>query len=499
MIDHLVHPWMPNESHRREDELAWKLAELAAEEIPTDDAAAEMAALRIIDDWAVAVAALDRPSVIAAQSTARAYTRDTGARLIGHGDNLRVDSYWAAYANASAIRELDFNDSFFANDSSHPGDVIGPLVAIAEAQRVSHRALLRGIVTAYEVQVNLVKGITLNQYRIDHVAHLAPAVTAGLGAMLRLDTSVIYQAINLSVQLSVSTRQTRKGQISSYKANAPGHIGQLAIYAMDRAMRGETSPAPVYEGDYGILAILLGGPDCECVVPLPAAGEPRTAILETYPKEHSAGYHGQALIDLAFKLRGRVGKFDNIRDISIHTKALTHLVMGSGANDPQKWQPSASRETLDHSAMYIFAVALQDGVWHHKQSYTTERVNRSDTVALWQKVKTVEDPEWSAAFEKPAPLDKAQGAKVVITYKDGTTLEDELRVANAHPRGATPWETEQYCTKFKQLADSLIKPKEIDRFLNYALSIPEDHDSTVNLSIEAVRSAASSEKPGLLN
>ena len=27
--------------------------------------------------------------------------------------------------------------------------------------------------------------------------------------------------------------------------------------------------------------------------------------------------------------------------------------------------PNASRETLDHSIMYIFAVALEDGDWHH--------------------------------------------------------------------------------------------------------------------------------------
>ena len=34
--------------------------------------------------------------------------------------------------------------------------------------------------------------------------------------------------------------------------------------------------------------------------------------------------------------------------------------------------PNASRETLDHSIMYIFAVekALEDADWHHIKSYT---------------------------------------------------------------------------------------------------------------------------------
>ncbi len=109
-----------------------------------------------------------------------------GPRLSGLGKEHRVDAYWAGYANATAIRELDFNDSFFAEDSSHPGDIIGPLAAIAEQRGLTGTDLLRGIVTGYEVQVNLVKGIALNKHRVDHVAHLGPAVAAGIGAMLKL-------------------------------------------------------------------------------------------------------------------------------------------------------------------------------------------------------------------------------------------------------------------------------------------------------------------------
>ena len=39
-------------------------------------------------------------------------------------------------------------------------------------------------------------------------------------------------------------------------------------------------------------------------VPLPAPGEPKRAILDSYTKEHSAEYQSQALIDLAFRMRG---------------------------------------------------------------------------------------------------------------------------------------------------------------------------------------------------
>ena len=36
--------------------------------------------------------------------------------------------------------------------------------------------------------------------------------------------------------------------------------------------------------------------------------------------------------------------------------------------------PNASRETLDHSIMYIFAVALEDADWHHVKSYTNKEL-----------------------------------------------------------------------------------------------------------------------------
>ena len=50
--------------------------------------------------------------------------------------------------------------------------------------------------------------------------------------------SIIQQALHTTV----STRQSRKGEISSWKAFAPAHAGKLAVEAVDRAMRGEGAP-----------------------------------------------------------------------------------------------------------------------------------------------------------------------------------------------------------------------------------------------------------------
>ena len=77
--------------------------------------------------------------------------------------------------------------------------------------------------------------------------------------------------------------------------------------------------------------------------------ETKKAILETYTKEYSAEYQSQALIDLAKKLKKKISNLNQIRKIDIYTSHHTPYVIGTGANDPQKMDPNASRETLDHS------------------------------------------------------------------------------------------------------------------------------------------------------
>src|SRR5205823_13206481 len=152
-------------------------------------------------------------------------------------------------------------------------------------------------------------------HKIDHIAHLGPSVAAGLGALLKLDVETIYQAVQHAVHVSFTTRQSRKGEISSWKAYAPAHAAKLAIEAVDRAMRGEKSPTPIYEGEDSVIAWMLGGKEASYDVPLPAPGEPSRAILDSYTKEHSAEYQAQAWIDLAFKLRREIADLKTILQI----------------------------------------------------------------------------------------------------------------------------------------------------------------------------------------
>jgi 2-methylcitrate dehydratase len=459
------------QSLERSEQLAWRIAEVAADQVPVLPQVRDMVINRIIDNAAVAAAALNRPPVAAARSQAQAHPYSPGSTVFGLVYDQRYSPEWASWANSVAVRELDFHDTFLAAEYSHPGDNIPPLVAVAQHRGLDGAKLLNGIVTGYEVQVDLVKAISLHAHKIDHVAHLGPSVAAGLGAMLGLPVETIYQAIGQALHCTTATRQSRKGEISSWKAYAPALAGKVAIEAVDRAMRGQGSPSPIYEGEDGVIAWLLDGPDADYLVPLPEPGEPKRAILDTYTKEHSAEYQAQAWIDLARRLRAlypEVADPAKVESIVIATSHHTHYVIGSGSGDPQKYDPEASRETLDHSIPYIFAVALQDGVWHHAGSYAPERAARPDTVALWHKTTTVEDPEWTRRYHSNDPSDKAFGGRVEITMVDGRMIVDEIAVADAHPLGARPFARADYERKFRTLAARALDEAEIERFLALA-------------------------------
>jgi 2-methylcitrate dehydratase len=60
----------------------------------------------------------------------------------------------------------------------------------------------------------------------------------------------------------------------------------------------------------------------------------------------------------------------------------------------------------------------------------------------------------------------------VITLTDGTTIVDEIAVADAHPLGARPFGREQYVHKFRTLAADVLEAAEIERFLDVAQRLP---------------------------
>jgi 2-methylcitrate dehydratase len=107
------------------------------------------------------------------------------------------------------------------------------------------------------------------------------------------------------------------------------------------------------------------------------------------------------------------------------------------------------------------------------KSYAPEVVKHPDVIALWRKITTREDAEWTRRYHSTDPKDKAFGGRVEITFNNGKKLEEEIAVANAHPLGAKPFGRADYIRKFETLTEGLASTEESKRFLQLVQRLPQ--------------------------
>ena len=134
--------------------------------------------------------------------------------------------------------------------------------------------------------------------------------------------------------------------------------------------------------------------------------------------------------------------------------------------------PKASRETLDHSIMYIFAVALAGRGLAPRRELRPERAARADTVALWHKIATLEDPEWTRRYHSTRP----ESARLRCARRGDHAgwQPDRGRDGgrDAHPLGARPFGRADYIRKFQTLTEGIISTRESNRFLEAIQDLP---------------------------
>ena len=99
---------------------------------------------------------------------------------------------------------------------------------------------------------------------------------------------------------------------------------------------------------------------------------------------------------------------------------------------------------------------------------------RADTVRLWHKIETREDPEWERRYLSTDPeraWRSAAGSR--SSMRDGSTLVDEMAVANAHPLGAKPVQARRLHPQVpRRMTDGVISTREANRFLEAAQDLP---------------------------
>ncbi len=415
----------------------------AAGRAPLWQETAHEVARRILDSIGVALAGFDGDAPVAARAYAAEVTDADGPHVWGTA--LRTNLEVAGFANAVAVRYLDFNDTYLSMEPLHPSDAIPALLALAERRRRPAEALLKAIATSYEVSVTLCDSASLRTHGWDHVNYLGIGVACAAGQLLGLDEDRIEQAISIATVPHAAMRETRAGELSMWKGAAAANAARNAAFAALLAEQGMTGPARPFEGEMGFVAQLLAGEGFD-EVPLRRleAKPPPVRILDTHIKNWPVEYHAQSAVDAALQLRAELpvdAGADAPASIEIDTFDAAYQII---SKDPEKWDPK-TRETADHSLQYIVVAALMDGEVT-RRTFEPERFRDERTLDILRNRVTVrEDRDLSAGYPEGIPN------RITVTTASGERRVREVRFPRGHARN--PMTDEEVVAKFRANAE----------------------------------------------
>jgi len=400
---------------------------------------------RILDSIGTCLGAYHSRPAKVARAMAQA-VRDTRAGIVW-GTSHSSTPERAAFANGAMVRYLDFNDTYLSLEPAHPSDNIPAAVAVAQSMAKSGKDCILAIVIAYEIQCRMCDAASLRAGGWDHVTYGALSSAMAAGKLWDLDAEQLEHALGLAGVCNITTRQTRTGQISDWKACAFANAARNGVFAADLARRGLTGPFEIFEGPKGLMKQLnLGG-----LKNLKLGADGDFMIDRTYIKFWPAEYHSQSAIDACLQLRPKVAG-RKIEKIHIGSFEAAVSIIGS---EPEKLRPT-SRETADHSMFYCCAAALVDGDVT-LATFDEERLTDKQLLDLIDRTQIVEDRELNKGYPKGIPND------VTITLADGSKLKQRVDYPRGHAEN--PMTDDEVVAKFLRLADGVVAKSTADKLV----------------------------------
>jgi 2-methylcitrate dehydratase len=394
--------------------------------------AVQAAKRRLIDSLGCAIGGHGSEPAAIALRLAPVWSGVPSARLLGDGRATTPEA--AAFANSVMIRFLDANDTYIARGSGHPSDMLGAVLAAAEAAGASGQDLLLGTVIGYEVFGALADQVPLRDRGWDQSVFVAPASAAAAGFLLGLSTAQVADAIAIAVTASVATRQTRAGELAMWKGCATAVAAKAGLFAAQLAKEGMTGPTAAFEGRHGLAEQVTGPFE---IGALGGAGRP-FAVERANFKFFAAEYHAQAPLAMALRLREKV-RLEDIDGIDVQIYAMAHSEIGS---EPAKWDPQ-TRETADHSLPYMLAIALRDGRIT-PASFEPERYLDPSLRPVMSRIRVAESPEFTRRF--PQEL----RSQIDVRTRSGQRFTERAEYPKGHARN--PMTDADVESKFRDLA-----------------------------------------------
>lgn len=352
------------------------------EDLPGD--VVKAAKLSIIDTLAVACAGLDSSAV----AEARRVGVDLGGRPDSRvwGTDHRLPATEAAFANGVAAAALDF-DALHTGGSVHADIVVLPAVlAIAERNRASGRALLTAHVLGVDLTARL--GMAAPGHRGWFYSSIHGVFGAALGAahLLGLSEAGIVDALGLALPQAGGTQQPMLEK-SQAKRLQTAFAARGGVYAALLAAAGLQGPKEVSEGRFGAFNLYESADPAIVLDGLGQRWESLAIAFKPYPNCGSA----HAALGVALELIHEHDlRADNVRDLRVILTPYSDRAVGA-AYEPAA-QPQVSAQ---FSVQYAIATALRYRRFG-LEDIEPDAACDPETIALARRVRVEVYPDSSA-------------------------------------------------------------------------------------------------------
>ena len=433
----------PISCHRPDpDSLLTELADYALNAAVTGEEARDTARWCLADTLACGIMALAFPACTKLLGPVVDGTNVRhGARVPGTAYEL--DPVQAAFNIGTAVRWLDFNDTWLAAEWGHPSDNLGAILATADwlsrhqavgvtpmafhAPLPARRApltvgdVLTAMVKAHEIQGVLALENSFNRVGLDHVLLVRVASTAVTTALLGGTREQVINALSQAWVDGSALRTYRHApNTGSRKSWAAGDATSRAVRLALTAMTGEMGyPSALTARTWGFQDVSFRGNPVKLARPLGSYVMEQVLFKISFPAE----FHAQTAVEGAVRLHPLVrDRLDQITRIELTTHESAIRII-------DKTGPLHNPADRDHCLQYMTALGLlRGGLTAADYEDTAAADPRID--ALRAKMTVVEDKAWTRDYLDP---DKRSIANAVqVFFADGTSSP---KIAVEYPLG----------------------------------------------------------------
>ncbi len=392
---------------------------------------------------------------------------DRGARV--PGTDLELDVVQAAFNIGTAIRWLDFNDTWLAAEWGHPSDNLGAILAVADwltrsgRRSLTIRDVLVAMVKAHEVQGCIALENAFNRVGLDHVVLVKVASTAVACELMGLTREQALNAVSLAWVDGQSLRTYRHfPNAGTRKSWAAGDATSRAVRLALMAQVGEMGyPSALTAPVWGFYDASFRGRHFTFQRPYGSYVMENILFKISYPAEFHAQTAVEAAMSLHHWMRERGRGIEEIESVTIRThEACIRIIDKQG--------PLRNPADRDHCVQYMVAVPLILGRLTARD-YEDVVAGDPRIDALRARIRCVEDARFSADYLDPEK--RSIPNAVSIRFSDGTSTDEVLvEYPIGHKRRreeGLPLLLEKFRTNVHRVFDEAQSERILDLALDY--------------------------------